>query len=107
MANHGMAVTGYREVPRRQTLRGAFYHGALERLEPDEVNISSPVLCATKYITVMLERQDLIKSVEPRAFPNDLEANSAGEGQGGTTRLKPEGTSGKGQDLIQTRRPPA
>jgi hypothetical protein len=33
---------------------------------------------------------------ETRAFPNDPEANSAGEG-----------TSGKGQPLIQTRRPPA
>jgi len=39
-----MAVTGYREVPRRQTLRSAFYHGALERLEPDKTKVLSPVL---------------------------------------------------------------
>jgi hypothetical protein len=59
----------------------------------------------------MLERQKRKggkrKPVEPGAFPNDPEANSAGEGQGGRTRLKPEGKSGKGQYLIQTRRPPA
>jgi hypothetical protein len=45
--------------------------------------------------------------VETGEFPNDPEANSAGEGQGGRTRPKPEGTSSKGQNLIQTRRLPA
>jgi hypothetical protein len=57
-------------------------------------------------VTVMLERQKET-SVETRASPGDLEANSAGEGQGGRARSKPEGTSGKGQNLIQTRRLPA
>ena len=42
---------------------------------------SRSILCATKYITVMFERQALIKSVEPRTFSNALEANSAGKGQ--------------------------
>jgi hypothetical protein len=67
---------------------------------------SRGVLCATRRVTVMLERQKET-SVETRASPGDLEANSAGEGQGGRTRSKPEGTSGKGQYLIQTRRSPA
>ena len=71
---------------------------------------SRPVRCATKRVTVVLERQrkEVMEApVEPGAFPSDPEANSAGEGQGGRTRLEPEGTSGKGQYLIQTRRPPA
>jgi hypothetical protein len=45
--------------------------------------------------------------VETGAFLSDPEVNSVGEGQGGRTRSKPEGTSGKGQYLIQTRRSPA
>jgi hypothetical protein len=71
---------------------------------------SRTVLRATKHVTVMLERRrkEVVKTpVETRAYPNDLEANSAGEGQGGRTRSEPEGTSGKGQHLIQPRRPPA
>ena len=71
---------------------------------------SRGVLRATKHVTVMLERQrkEVVKTpVETRAYPNDLEANSAGEGQGGRTRSKPEGTSDEGQNLIQTRRSPA
>jgi hypothetical protein len=43
--------------------------------------------------------------LETGVFPNDPEANSAGEGQGGRTRPKPEVTSGKRQNLIQTWRP--
>jgi hypothetical protein len=70
------------------------------------VKVACGVLCATRRVIVMLERQKET-SVETRASPGDLEANSAGEGQGGRTRSKPEGTSGKGQNLIQTRRLPA
>jgi hypothetical protein len=65
---------------------------------------------ATKHVTVMLERRgkEVMKTpVETGAYPNDPEANSAGEGQGGRTRSEPEGTSGKGQYLIQPRRSPA
>ena len=73
-------------------------------------NLSRVVRRATKHMTVMLERREkeVRKTpVETGAYPNDPEANSAGEGQGGRTRSKPEGTSGKGQYLIQTRRSPA
>ena len=71
---------------------------------------SRPVRRATKHVTAMLEwqRKEAIETlVETGVYPNDPEANSAGEGQGGRTRPKPEGTSGKGQYLTQTRRPPA
>jgi hypothetical protein len=72
--------------------------------------LSRVVRRATRRVTVMLEwrRKEVMKTpVETGALPNDPEANSAGEGQGGRTRPEPEGTSGKGQYLIQTRRSPA
>jgi hypothetical protein len=39
-----VAASGYREVHSGSGSVSASYQGAFERLEPDEVNISSPVL---------------------------------------------------------------
>jgi hypothetical protein len=46
-----VAASVYREVHRGFGSVSASYHGAFERLEPDEVNISSPVLRGRRAVT--------------------------------------------------------